>query len=60
MGASPEPQRDDGVNVTKDMLREAIQFRVKAMPVAAELFDRFVTADHFDEFLTLEAYKKLD
>ncbi len=53
-------KRNDGLQITKDVLREAIRFRARAMPVAAELFEQFVTADHFAEFLTLKGYEKLE
>ena len=52
-------KRNDGAPITTNMLRESIRLRAHAMPVAAELFERLVTAEQFPEFLTLEAYAKL-
>ena len=53
-------RRDDGAAITKEMLREQIRLRQRAMPVAAELFEHFVTSEHFAEFLTLKAYEHLE
>jgi malate synthase len=52
-------KREDDVVITKDMLREQIRLRQRAMPLAAELFEKFVTAEHFAEFLTLNGYEHL-
>ena len=53
-------KREDDVVITKDMLREQIRLRQRAMPLAAELFEKFVTAEHFAEFLTLNGYEHLE
>ncbi len=53
-------KRNDGVVITRDFLREAIQLRARAMPAAAKLFEHFVCGEHFAEFLTLQAYEELE
>ena len=53
-------KKDDGAVITKDMLGESVKLRHRAMPVAAEIFEGLVTADHFTEFLTLKGYEKLE
>ncbi len=53
-------KKDDGAVITKDMLRESVKLRHRAMPVAAEIFEGLVTADHFTEFLTLKGYERLE
>ena len=53
-------KREDGVVVTKDMLRDSIRLRHHAMPLAAKIFEDLVTAEKFTEFLTLSAYSHLE
>jgi malate synthase len=48
----------DGETVTTDLVRKMIQ-EIAPTGLASELFEKLVTADHFEDFLTLGAYQHL-
>ena len=51
-------QLADGETVTTELVRKMIQ-DVALPGVASDLFEKLVTAEHFEDFLTLGAYQLL-
>jgi malate synthase len=70
----PQGVLDDGRKVTLDMFHQILQeemtalrrqfgearYRLGKYLQASQLFDEIISADQFDEFLTLRAYEQLD
>ena len=74
MDPSPKGTLDDGRKVTVELVRQMIREEMEKIEAlvgdqryagghyrrATELFDRLVSADAFEEFLTLPGYQYLD